>query len=157
MDTKTDNVNKDGANSTLATSAEPTTSAGNGRRRFTRNMLVGGAVVATLGNRAAWGQTQVTGECISAGVFDSFTNGFASAAHPMHEEWQAQLTRMEQDVNSADEYVSGGPLEGYGPEEIRCRTANGAFTDRCDPPAAGDKYCVVANPPSGNPFGGNGN
>ncbi len=157
MDTKTDNVNEDGANDSLATSDQLTKSAGSGRRRFTRNMLVGGAVVATLGNRAAWGQTQITGECISAGVFDSFTNGFASANHPMHEEWEDQIARMEQDVLSPDEYGQGGELEGYGPERIRCISQGGAVNDVCDPPAAGDKYCVVANPPSGNPFGGNGN
>ena len=52
------------------------------RRRFTRSAVLGGVVVASLGNRAAWGQA--TPVCMSASILASFVDAgdqFLSA-HP---------------------------------------------------------------------------
>lgn len=54
------------------------------RRRFTRNAVVGSAVLFSLGNRAAWGEATNTGVCLSAGVTSSLAayeaGGVASLA-----------------------------------------------------------------------------
>ena len=60
-----------------------------GRRRFSRNALAGGAVLASLGNRPAWGQTVVG--CMSVTTIASFnptTGMFMSApgGRPEHNE-----------------------------------------------------------------------
>lgn len=43
------------------------------RRKFTRNILLGSAVLLTLSNKTAWGGLQE--RCISTQLWDSFTNG----------------------------------------------------------------------------------
>ena len=43
------------------------------RRRFTRNGIVGSAVICSLGNRAAWGAV-VNGTCLSTVTWTSFRN-----------------------------------------------------------------------------------
>ena len=50
---------------------------GTSRRKFTRNALVGSAVLLTLSNRGAWGATITT--CISTNLLVSYTNGQASS------------------------------------------------------------------------------
>ena len=63
------------------------------RRRFTRNAVLGGAVLLSLGNRAAWGYTgNHVGECMSGPTLASFTlngNQFASF-NPAHDAELAQ-------------------------------------------------------------------
>lgn len=49
------------------------------RRKFTRNALVGSAVLLTLGNRSAWGASSNTLMCISTNMLVSYENGMASA------------------------------------------------------------------------------
>ena len=44
------------------------------RRRFTRNALVGGTVMLSLSNRAAWGQGMVD-NCLSEPTWTSWVNG----------------------------------------------------------------------------------
>lgn len=72
---------------TDSTEAHPV--ANTNRRRFTRNAVVGSAVIFSLSNRAAWGQ-DVT--CMSTSILASFAgNGglmFASA-HPTQGEHNA--------------------------------------------------------------------
>jgi hypothetical protein len=63
------------------------------RRRFTRNALVGSAVIVSLGNRAAWGYTgNNVGACMSGPTLASFaTNGNTFASfNPNHDETVAQ-------------------------------------------------------------------
>ena len=56
------------------------------RRRFTRNAVVGSVVVASLGNRAAWGQ-EATATCMSVSILQSFaTTGAFLSAHPNRDE-----------------------------------------------------------------------
>jgi len=60
-----------------------------GRRRFSRRALAGGAVLVSLGNRSAWGQTVVG--CMSVTTIASFnpvTQMFVSApgGRPEHDE-----------------------------------------------------------------------
>jgi hypothetical protein len=69
------------------------------RRRFTRNGIVGSAVIFSLGNRAAWGRP-VTGTCVSPVVWASWTapNGGFSA-HPGHgEDTPLQLEKMDAEL-----------------------------------------------------------
>jgi hypothetical protein len=59
-----------------------------GRRRFSRNALAGSAVLLSLGNRSAWGQTV---DCMSVTTLSSFdpTRGVfisAPAGRPDHNE-----------------------------------------------------------------------
>jgi len=53
------------------------------RRKFARNVVVGGAVFVSLGNRAAWGAPEPG--CMSVVAFDSFNNAtnFASFSEPV--------------------------------------------------------------------------
>lgn len=50
------------------------------RRDFTRRALVGGATIATLSSRSAWGTTPtIVGNCVSAGAWTSYNmNNFVS-------------------------------------------------------------------------------
>ena len=56
------------------------------RRRFTRNAVIGSAVVFSLGNRAAWGQ-DVSPECLSLQTWGSYTpaagGGYFSSMAPV--------------------------------------------------------------------------
>jgi len=58
------------------------------RRRFARNALGGGAVMLSLGNRAAWGQTIGCMSIATINSFDPNTQMFMSApgARPEHNE-----------------------------------------------------------------------
>ena len=60
---------------------------GTSRRKFTRNALVGSAVLLTLGNRSAWG-ADVVKACISTNVLVSYANGQASAVARHEQEFQ---------------------------------------------------------------------
>jgi hypothetical protein len=60
------------------------------RRRFSRSAIVGSAVLLSLGNRAAWGTSNVVG-CMSLATINSFDptkNAFVSApaGRPKHNE-----------------------------------------------------------------------
>ena len=51
------------------------------RRRFTRNAVIGSAVIFSLGNRAAWGSYRAEDTCVSNAMMASFVangNQFAS-------------------------------------------------------------------------------
>jgi hypothetical protein len=72
------------------------------RRKFTRNVVAGGAVLASLGNRAAWG---VIGDpapgCMSVGIFDSFTNTqFLSAAPGFDYELANNIIAVQNDTTN---------------------------------------------------------
>ncbi|MBN7797462.1 hypothetical protein [Parahaliea mediterranea] len=56
--------------------------AGQSRRQFARSAAVGGAVMLTLGNRAAWGQGGGASKvCVSRATFASYTEpGFVVSA-----------------------------------------------------------------------------
>ena len=59
------------------TNGTPPVEAGSSRRRFTRNAVLGSAVVFTLGNRTAWGGNSGQGNngvCISINTFNSMMN-----------------------------------------------------------------------------------
>jgi hypothetical protein len=59
----------------------PGTDGVTSRRRFTRNAVASGAVVFTLGNRAAWGAAHPDDICMSSALLTSFVangNQFAS-------------------------------------------------------------------------------
>ena len=47
--------------------------ASNSRRDFTRKALLGGAALATLANRPAWGQDSIPVNCVSMSTWDSYT------------------------------------------------------------------------------------
>src|SRR5210317_1223851 len=53
-----------------ASVTEVTEVAGVSRRKFTRNVLLGSAVVLTLSNRSAWGGAEIVG--VSASLLDSY-------------------------------------------------------------------------------------
>ena len=108
------------------------------RRRFARNALMGGAVLASLGNRAAWGQA-IQGECISANVFYSLSPiggglRFASLS-PAKQEWSAKIQRMEADVLNPSDMV--GTYAGYT-ERLEYRPRLGT----------NGKVCVMKTPPT---------
>jgi len=56
--------------------------AATSRRQFTRQAIMGSAVLFTLGNRPAWGQRSIPDVCISVGLWDSVANGFGASHHP---------------------------------------------------------------------------
>jgi len=60
--------------------AESSADQGASRRRFTRNALIGGTVLLSLGNRAAWANA-VPGECLSQETWTSYvTNNYTFAS-----------------------------------------------------------------------------
>ncbi len=71
--------------------SEKTESKGLSRRKFTRNVLLGSAVLLTLNNQTAWGvPSNVT---VSANLWASYTNnGYASFSQP-HKD---QITAFEE-------------------------------------------------------------
>jgi hypothetical protein len=64
-----------------------------GRRRFSRNALASSAVLLSLGNRSAWGQTEVG--CMSITTLESFNpatglfTSYPGGVKPEHNEWLA--------------------------------------------------------------------
>jgi len=73
---KENDVSADG-NALLVETQPP----GSTRRRFTRNGIVGSAVVFSLGNRAAWGQAEPT--CMSTLILESARpDGTFASTHP---------------------------------------------------------------------------
>ena len=76
---------------------------GTSRRKFTRNALVGSAVLLTLSNRSAWGATITT--CISTNLLVSYVNGQASALNP---EQQLEINNYRNtDYPGKGEYTNG--------------------------------------------------
>jgi hypothetical protein len=86
------------------------------RRRFARNAVVGGAVLATLGNRAAWGQTECNEDpCLSANAWASFNmNGWTSYIGGTDEQ-ACKLAKAEfiRDVADFPDDSSGRVCPGY--------------------------------------------
>lgn len=77
--------------------------AGSSRRHFTREALVSGAVLLTLGNRTAWG-TQPAPEptCISTLTWASYTGNpqaFISSARPEGSAGHAEVLNFEKLAN----------------------------------------------------------
>lgn len=56
----------------IPTEAAAAPVGGSSRRRFTRNTVVGSAVLLSLGNRTAWGARNNDGTCLSASLLASF-------------------------------------------------------------------------------------
>ena len=76
-------------NKLVDTPTQPEHQPDSDRRRFSRNALASGAVLLSLGNRSAWGQTVV--DCMSVTTLNSFnpdTGMFISApgGRPEHNE-----------------------------------------------------------------------
>ncbi len=107
------------------------------RRRFSRRALAGGVVLASLGNRSAWGQPVVG--CMSVTTIASFnpaTGMFVSApgGRPEHDE-----------VLAAEIHTVSGPFDGdyFG---------SGVGTDgvtvysTCQDPVDLDGVCLVEGP-----------
>ena len=86
------------------------------RRTFTRNVLVGSAVLLTLSNRSAWATKEVV--CVSTNLLMSYNNGQPSA---LTTEQKAEIDRFnsyaiderkkEEDINGDTCYVVNGPDE----------------------------------------------
>ena len=74
---------------------------GTSRRKFTRNALVGSAVLLTLSNRSAWGATK----CISTNLLVSYANGQASA--PNNSEQQLEINDYYNNYNGEEQYTDG--------------------------------------------------
>ena len=98
-------------NEEIPAQTDPAAENGTSRRRFTRNAVVGSAVLVSLGNRAAWGQDP--GEtCMSATILASFVangNKFASM-HPGHE------TGIAEEIVNASETHEHGTQICVGPD-----------------------------------------
>ena len=112
------------------------------RRRFTRSAVVGGAVVLSLGNRAAWGN-QVF--CVSATTMASFAANATSSISPttMAKVEQLQLA-VEQEGMMQQDFP---PTETEGaktcavPESVEAETVE-CFT----PPGNGNGNANGLNP-----------
>ena len=98
-------------------------SKGTSRRKFTRNALVGGAVLLTLSNRSAWGATITT--CISTNLLVSYANGQASALN--NSDQQLEINNYYNNYNGEKEYINGdntcydrkGPSEPSDKKSVR--------------------------------------
>ena len=117
--------------------ARPSSSADPGRRRFSRNALAGGAVLASLGNRSAWGQAVVG--CMSVATIASFnpaTGMFVSApgGRPEHDEALA-----------AEIHQVSGPFDGdyFG---TGVGTDGQTVYSTCQDPNDLDGVCLVEGP-----------
>mgnify|MGYP003703312193 CR=1 FL=1 len=88
------------------------------RRRFSRNAIMGSAVVLSLGNRAAWGQTI---GCMSVMTLESFNpdTGFASA-HPGRLGHDEDLARQIHEIGAPPTYLGsrGGLSTCQDPNSI---------------------------------------
>lgn len=78
------------------------------RRKFTRGAALGGAVLLTLGNRAAWSQTDML--CVSTQNWTSFTRGNMSLA-PSTEDMAAELGDFDNLVqsNGGEDFTFANP------------------------------------------------
>lgn len=79
------------------------------RRRFTRQAVVGGAVVFSLANRSAWSSDTQGDNCISKGFWDSFAApGYVESIAPgnLNLEKQATLDKAYriQDLGGSEDY-----------------------------------------------------
>ena len=77
---------------------------GTSRRKFTRNVLMGSAVLLTLSNRSAWGAT-VT-KCISTNLLVSYTNGQASSV-ANNPDQQSEIDNYFSNHTTEEEYTDG--------------------------------------------------
>ena len=79
------------------------------RRKFTRGALVGGAVLVSLGNRAAWGaKPNGNPVCVSKATWDSFHGGAPSISPNTVEKVEAlekELRKNDMIMQSTDESV----------------------------------------------------
>ena len=88
-------------------------SPGPARRRFTRNAIAGGAVMLSLGNRAAWGATN----CMSVATLNSFdpnANGGMGAFASLpggRVEHDPDLARRIHDIAGPPDYL-GKSIDG---------------------------------------------
>ena len=94
------------------------------RRRFTRSAVLGGVVVASLGNRAAWGQA-ATPVCMSQSILASFADagGQFLSAHPdgQHDPDVADA------IFNADETYMDGTKVCIGPAPAGTPEGNSLF------------------------------
>ncbi|NQX87740.1 MAG: hypothetical protein HRT77_03650 [Halioglobus sp.] len=116
---------------------QPTQSGTISRRRFSRRALAGGAVLASLGNRSAWGQTVVG--CMSVTTIASFnpsTGMFVSApgGRPEHDETLAAEIH-EVSVPFDGDYLGSGP----GTDGV-------TIYSTCEDPVELDVVCLVEGP-----------
>ena len=75
----------------------PFARTGASRRRFTRGAVLGGAVVLSLGNRAAW-STEVAPVCLSANTLASAANyatGTHASMNPVNQAKIVEYRRLE--------------------------------------------------------------
>ena len=96
------------------------------RRRFSRNTLAGGAVLLTLGNRPAWGQTIGCMSVPTLNSFDPTTGMFLSAP----------AGRPEHDINLATEiHRISDPEDNY-------LGTDGTYST-CQDTTSPDRVCLV--------------
>ena len=117
--------------------ARPGSPADPSRRHFSRRALAGGAVLASLGNRSAWGQTVVG--CMSVATIASFnpeTGMFVSApgGRPEHDE-----------VLAAEIHHVSAPFDGdyFG---TGLGTDGQTIYSTCQDPNNLDGVCLVEGP-----------
>ena len=108
-----------------------------GRRRFSRRALAGGAVLVSLGNRSAWGQTVVG--CMSVATIASFnpeTGMFVSApgGRPEHDEALAAEIHQVSGPFDGDYFGTGPGTDGV------------TIYSTCQDPAELDGVCLVEGP-----------
>ncbi len=85
----------------------PSAQAGASRRKFTRGAVLGGAVVLSLGNRAAW-STEVTPVCLSANTLASAVNYRAGLGASMSPVTQGQIDEYDRLVQAGGEMTPDG-------------------------------------------------
>lgn len=107
------------------------------RRRFSGRALAGGAVLASIGNRSAWGQTVVG--CMSVTTIASFNPGtgvFISAPGGRPENDEALAAEIHQ--------VAGPFEEGYFATAVG--TDGVTVYSTCQDPVELDGVCLVEGP-----------
>lgn len=80
------------------------------RREFTRNVLVGSAVLLTLTNRSAWGLMENPVKCISTNLLMSYRNGQASGL----------TAEQQEEVRQFEEYLSEATADSVNVGDDTC-------------------------------------
>ena len=121
-------------NATSDTTTQSATLQSPGRRQFSRSALASGAVLLSLGNRSAWGQT--VAPCMSVATLNSFnpvTGMFASVpgGRPEHDEALASEIHLISEPDDGN-YLANG-VTG----------SDGQIYSTCQDPTDADGVCLV--------------
>jgi hypothetical protein len=85
-----------------------------GRRRFSRSAIAGGAVLASLGSRAAWGQAGDVVDCMSVMTLNSFhpeTGMFTSSPAGRPDHLKLDLAERIHEIGDPPDYL-GSEVDG---------------------------------------------